>query len=161
MRCPVEQTEVAMSGMKGKVSRKKAEVEKMQFDWPSPKDENVVYNDTKGTWVVQSTEGQAFSKILDETCGEDVVNSTAMLSDQQNQTFGDVLENQYQHDNSEWWNDPTIVAHLADASLKKVMYRHPDTDVLHAEPAHLTEACLLYTSPSPRDRTRSRMPSSA
>ena len=25
----------------------------------------------------------------------------------------------------------------------------------------LTEACLLYTSPSPRDRTRSRMPSSA
>ena len=26
---------------------------------------------------------------------------------------------------------------------------------------HLAEACLLYTSPSPRDRTRSRMPSSA
>ena len=25
----------------------------------------------------------------------------------------------------------------------------------------LTSACLLYTSPSPRDRTRSRMPSSA
>ena len=25
----------------------------------------------------------------------------------------------------------------------------------------LVEACLLYTSPSPRDRTRSRMPSSA
>ena len=25
----------------------------------------------------------------------------------------------------------------------------------------LTRACLLYTSPSPRDRTRSRMPSSA
>ena len=24
-----------------------------------------------------------------------------------------------------------------------------------------TNACLLYTSPSPRDRTRSRMPSSA
>ena len=25
----------------------------------------------------------------------------------------------------------------------------------------LCDACLLYTSPSPRDRTRSRMPSSA
>ena len=25
----------------------------------------------------------------------------------------------------------------------------------------ITETCLLYTSPSPRDRTRSRMPSSA
>ena len=42
--------------------------------------------------------------------------------------------------------------------------------VLHAEAAHyenyLAEnfaplVCLLYTSPSPRDRTRSRMPSSA
>ena len=31
-------------------------------------------------------------------------------------------------------------------------------------PAHVLEemeVCLLYTSPSPRDRTRSRMPSSA
>ena len=25
----------------------------------------------------------------------------------------------------------------------------------------ITDSCLLYTSPSPRDRTRSRMPSSA
>ena len=33
----------------------------------------------------------------------------------------------------------------------------------HVPPAALDEAyrCLLYTSPSPRDRTRSRMPSSA
>ena len=28
-------------------------------------------------------------------------------------------------------------------------------------PAHYMHGCLLYTSPSPRDRTRSRMPSSA
>ena len=28
-------------------------------------------------------------------------------------------------------------------------------------PGEFTYACLLYTSPSPRDRTRSRMPSSA
>ena len=27
--------------------------------------------------------------------------------------------------------------------------------------AIIIESCLLYTSPSPRDRTRSRMPSSA
>ena len=32
----------------------------------------------------------------------------------------------------------------------------------HVEPADpLEEACLLYTSPSPRDRSISRMPSSA
>ena len=32
-----------------------------------------------------------------------------------------------------------------------------------AEAAHrpASQVCLLYTSPSPRDRTRSRMPSSA
>ena len=28
-------------------------------------------------------------------------------------------------------------------------------------PENMVTACLLYTSPSPRDRTRSRMPSSA
>ena len=31
----------------------------------------------------------------------------------------------------------------------------------HLEDVTLYGACLLYTSPSPRDRTRSRMPSSA
>ena len=33
-------------------------------------------------------------------------------------------------------------------------------EVCHTETGHL-EACLLYTSPSPRDRQKSRMPSSA
>ena len=32
---------------------------------------------------------------------------------------------------------------------------------LRATLSELAEICLLYTSPSPRDRTRSRMPSSA
>ena len=31
----------------------------------------------------------------------------------------------------------------------------------HADIAHLLGNCLLYTSPSPRDRQKSRMPSSA
>ena len=31
----------------------------------------------------------------------------------------------------------------------------------HSHPDAIPYACLLYTSPSPRDRTRSRMPSSA
>ena len=34
-------------------------------------------------------------------------------------------------------------------------------DGLDGRVARLTGTCLLYTSPSPRDRTRSRMPSSA
>ena len=36
----------------------------------------------------------------------------------------------------------------------------PFISVNHME-GHLLSPCLLYTSPSPRDRTRSRMPSSA
>ena len=37
------------------------------------------------------------------------------------------------------------------------------SDDAHRVPAlaHTGDTCLLYTSPSPRDRTRSRMPSSA
>ena len=31
----------------------------------------------------------------------------------------------------------------------------------HADNIWIVDSCLLYTSPSPRDRTRSRMPSSA
>ena len=34
-------------------------------------------------------------------------------------------------------------------------------DIEIVEAHHMHKACLLYTSPSPRDRTRSRMPSSA
>ena len=36
-----------------------------------------------------------------------------------------------------------------------------DRQALDATVIRLYRACLLYTSPSPRDRTRSRMPSSA
>ena len=34
-------------------------------------------------------------------------------------------------------------------------------DILENEVNRYNKTCLLYTSPSPRDRTRSRMPSSA
>ena len=36
-----------------------------------------------------------------------------------------------------------------------------DAVLVHSKDAELAFVCLLYTSPSPRDRTRSRMPSSA
>ena len=41
--------------------------------------------------------------------------------------------------------------------------RIPDQSVATAQTEKVTSSkpCLLYTSPSPRDRTRSRMPSSA
>ena len=41
------------------------------------------------------------------------------------------------------------------------MVRHFGLDTVRAYMAHVQDnACLLYTSPSPRDRTRHRMPSS-
>ena len=51
----------------------------------------------------------------------------------------------------------TIVAMLQQEilGLDKVIGR------IYAHMDRLTKCCLLYTSPSPRDRTRSRMPSSA
>ena len=39
-----------------------------------------------------------------------------------------------------------------------------ETSIMVSDTEHndqIIESCLLYTSPSPRDRTRSRMPSSA
>ena len=44
--------------------------------------------------------------------------------------------------------------------IKKVL-SEGNPQQLDTIPLTLPESCLLYTSPSPRDRTRSRMPSSA
>ena len=68
-----------------------------------------------------------------------------------------------------WRRDP-LGPHFADnfiwasrfLQLSIALPEHPDQDVSAARaiPVDL-QHCLLYTSPSPRDRTRSRMPSSA
>ena len=50
---------------------------------------------------------------------------------------------------------------LGDTTLDKITGTSLDTGVEMDALAKLPEPCLLYTSPSPRDRTRSRMPSSA
>ena len=55
-------------------------------------------------------------------------------------------------------------AKSARAELKRLGIRPPIREIVLRElPRNLRQAdlCLLYTSPSPRDRTRSRMPSSA
>ena len=45
-----------------------------------------------------------------------------------------------------------------DEQIATAQRQHPDGTVVRVEPS---EDCLLYTSPSPRDATLSRMPSSA
>ena len=53
--------------------------------------------------------------------------------------------------------------HYAHQILKELaVHRKSDTDtILGPDAKSQVTLCLLYTSPSPRDRTRSRMPSSA
>ena len=46
-------------------------------------------------------------------------------------------------------------------SLSKIQDEIKSISVEGESGAGLVKVCLLYTSPSPRDRTRSRMPSSA
>ena len=53
---------------------------------------------------------------------------------------------------------------LIDDKILKDNYEifHTDNSVKSTDsPLEAAKSCLLYTSPSPRDRTRSRMPSSA
>ena len=51
----------------------------------------------------------------------------------------------------------SLVEQISDQMTPVTKQRDHKLDLMHAD----IKACLLYTSPSPRDRTRSRMPSSA
>ena len=55
-------------------------------------------------------------------------------------SFGDVLDKQYEPEKVEWYHDPVILAHLANASLQKVLYRDRDSGVLHEQPNTVPEA---------------------
>ena len=48
---------------------------------------------------------------------------------------------------------------MTDGEVRKIDKEVGKITIKHGEIKHMD--CLLYTSPSPRDRTRSRMPSSA
>ena len=56
-------------------------------------------------------------------------------------------------------NDPEPLIEHTVKKLQEYGVKKDDIKIVDA-PDH-PEVCLLYTSPSPRDRTRSRMPSSA
>ena len=54
-----------------------------------------------------------------------------------------------------------LTADSAEAALRMVESEQPDVVVTDLRMPHMDGICLLYTSPSPRDRQKSRMPSSA
>ena len=56
---------------------------------------------------------------------------------------------------------PQLGAEAALMALDDCGLQIQDMEALYCGNLGQASACLLYTSPSPRDRTRSRMPSSA
>ena len=60
------------------------------------------------------------------------------------------------------WNVNTVDVHPKEEGRDDVIYNvHWSVSKEDGEYSARSYGCLLYTSPSPRDRTRSRMPSSA
>ena len=66
--------------------------------------------------------------------------------------------------NSECWLDPSDALSLADVLRAFVQVHDEEIQLFPCDMYNLDDEaidCLLYTSPSPRDRQKSRMPSSA
>ena len=74
------------------------------------------------------------------------------------ESFKDIVKDELKaHIRNKIEEDPDLHAEIKEAVA---YYFHQKARSVYAE-LKATRACLLYTSPSPRDRTRSRMPSSA
>ena len=56
---------------------------------------------------------------------------------------------------------PYLLTHLHQILQRSEYYAQKDGRISHAANFAKLRNCLLYTSPSPRDRQKSRMPSSA
>src|SRR5665811_576487 len=64
------------------------------------------------------------------------------------------------HEDRPRWALAGLVHDLDVEETAETMEEHGRRSVEWLREAGLSDDCLLYTSPSPRDRTRSRMPSS-
>ena len=58
-------------------------------------------------------------------------------------------------------DDVAAAVNAGFVAVKVDREERPDVDAVYMAATVALTGCLLYTSPSPRDRTRSRMPSSA
>ena len=96
--------------------------------------------------------GAQIDKVYTFTRGSHLINLTYRVNNQSNQPWSANLFGQLKRDNSA---DPT-----ASTSMGMSAYLGPAFS-LNDEKYKRYDFCLLYTSPSPRDATLSRMPSSA
>ena len=93
----------------------------------------------EGTWMVSM-------KVDDESIWTDQVKNDKVFGFSIEGSFANALRKEVAH---------PLPSMLSDQKLDAVLSQM--TEIV----AEFYEDCLLYTSPSPRDRTRSRMPSSA
>ena len=96
------------------------------------------------------------SELLIEFFSEEIPSNLQISTRKQFQKLLEekLFEANIKYKNFEVYSTPTrIVAHISELPDK--------IKILPAEIKGPKVGCLLYTSPSPRDRTRSRMPSSA
>ena len=105
-------------------------------------------NDGDGKLAVNDASGTTKEGHGDEHGGERECNADQRRRDLCHRFAGGLLRRQ-----AFLGHDPLDVLHHHDGVV------HHDTNGQHQ--AKQAQGCLLYTSPSPRDRTRSRMPSSA
>src|SRR5665213_129077 len=61
---------------------------------------------------------------------------------------------------TDWQNRSHFIG-VAATVMRRILVDHARAHLAAARGGKLQQVCLLYTSPSPRDRQKSRMPSSA
>ena len=69
----------------------------------------------------------------------------------------------------DWYSRKVLSWHISNSMdavfcvdcLEEALRTHGKPEIFNSDQGAQFTSCLLYTSPSPRDRTRSRMPSSA
>ena len=114
--------------------------------------------------VAQQIGGVYINKIASNQ--DDFVSLEPVPYEKQKQAF-ELLKNEV-FSNGAMSYDPKILANLIFERDSDSYYANfgdnndPDFhEIVLASQSNILRNCLLYTSPSPRDRTRSRMPSSA
>ena len=96
---------------------------------------------------------------------KDVVNAKAMKAEEaESEEYEEVIEEEEETTDEvvaeDEYSDEEVVAE-AEESEEEVVTEEEEPIDIEADVQALLEGCLLYTSPSPRDLSTSRMPSSA
>ena len=103
-----------------------------------------------------------YSKAVFEVFQGKAQPSPSTLGSTDTATVNAVAEKKWLQANQDLWNISLLtISGSANNTVKKFEGKRPDDGAGHGHLAWKALTCLLYTSPSPRDKRQSRMPSSA